>query len=287
LPELGHLFLNRYLELTGDYPGVELLKYYQLYRAMVRAKVAILELKQITQDTKRSERLAVYHQYIQYGLRLIENTTPRLLIMHGLSGSGKSCLASQLAAALPAICIRSDIERKRMFADHSESSLYSRQSSDLIYHHLLELAQRILRSGHNVILDATFLRHNDREIAEKIARAAGSEFCILNCEAPSELLKQRIRTRQVQRTDPSDADETVLELQMNAHEPLQANEKSQTITLEMSVSQDIPKLLRAINHPPPNHPPGNLTRRQDGATLRDELSKGTATIASRNCFDHF
>lgn len=251
LPELGHLFLNRYLELTGDYPGIELLKYYQLYRAMVRAKVAILELKQNTQETKRSERLAVYHQYIQYSLHLIENRTPRLLIMHGLSGSGKSYLASQLAAALPAICIRSDIERKRMFAGHSESSLYSRQSSDLIYHHLLEVGQRILKSGHNVILDATFLRHTDRENAEMIARAAGSGFCILNCEAPSELLKQRIRKRQVQRTDPSDADEAVLELQMNAHEPLQANEKSQTITLEMSVSQDIPKLLRAINQLPP------------------------------------
>ncbi len=247
LPQLGYLFLNRYLELTGDYRGVELLNYYKLYRAMVRAKVAIIQLKQTTLETKREALEAVYRQYIQYGLHLIKMRTPCLLIMHGLSGSGKSYLASQLATALPAICIRSDIERKRMLAGHTESSLYSRQSNELIYRHILDTGQRILKSGHSVILDATFLRHTDRRDAEKIARATGSGFCILNCETPTSLLKQRIRTRQRQQTGPSDADETVLALQMNAHEALQANERLQTLTLDMSLSPDIPALLKQLN----------------------------------------
>jgi aminoglycoside phosphotransferase family enzyme/predicted kinase len=250
LPQLGHLFLNRYLELTGDYRGVELLNYYKLYRAMVRAKVAIIQLKQTTLETKRKALKAVFRQYIQYGLDLIKMRTPCLLIMHGLSGSGKSYLASKLVTALPAICIRSDLERKRMLAGHPESSLYTRQSNELIYRHILDAGQRILISGHNVILDATFLRHADRSDAGMIAKAAGSRFCILDCKAPKALLNQRIRTRQREQAGPSDADETVLAFQINVREPLQAYERIQTLTLDMSLSQDIPALLNQINQLP-------------------------------------
>lgn len=247
LTGLGYVFLNRYLELTGDYSGIELLKYYQLYRAMVRAKAAILELKPTMHQTKRTALLRRCDQYIHYGLQLIANIRPQLLIMHGLSGSGKSYLASQLATAIPAICIRSDIERKRLFAGHSESSLYSRQSRDIIYQHLLEIGKCILKSGHNVILDATFLKETDRSAAKMIATASRSSFCILNCKAPSSLLKQRIRARQRQRTDSSDADETVLKLQMNKHEPLRTHERLQAVNVDMSLTPDIPVLLRQIH----------------------------------------
>jgi predicted kinase len=83
-----------------------------------------------------------------------------------------------------------------------------------------------------------------------IAKAAGSRFCILDCKAPKALLNQRIRTRQREQAGPSDADETVLAFQINVREPLQAYERIQTLTLDMSLSQDIPALLNQINQLP-------------------------------------
>ncbi len=253
LPPLAYLFLNRYLELTGDFLGVVLLDYYRLYRAMVRAKVATLQLKQTTCATRRAQLAAGYHRYIGYGLRLIEKKTPHLVIMHGLSGSGKSYLASQLATEMPAVRIRSDAERKRLFGENGNSAgiatgLYSRECTDLTYQKILDFAHRILSSGHSVILDATFLKHVHRRDAQQIAKVSGSEFFILNCEAPIDLLSRRIRSRQQEDADLSDANESVLRLQLDSHEPLLASEQSHALTLDMSHRQNIPEILSRLRN---------------------------------------
>ncbi len=44
--KLGWSFLNHYLQKTGDYQGLQLLRFYAVYRAMVRAKVNCLRLAQ-------------------------------------------------------------------------------------------------------------------------------------------------------------------------------------------------------------------------------------------------
>lgn len=241
-------FLNHYLALTGDYQGVTLLRYYRLYRALVRAKVTLLRLGSPGQDAC----MASYRRHIAYGLELIEKETPRLIITHGLSGSGKSHFAALLAASMPAIWLRSDVERKRLFGKVADSareprpSLYSMEMTNLAYQSLMEWAQHILASGYSVILDGTFLKRCQRRAAFRIAQAAQTPHWILDFQAPLDLLKARIQHRAIEGLDPSDANAAVLNLQATSSEPLEPEEMDHVVTIDSAVEPDLPKILHRI-----------------------------------------
>ena len=108
---LGFRFLDRWLELVGDYEGLPLWRYAMVYRALVRAHVSLLRLQQ-------SQGLGgpTYKDYLELALRLGRpGDWPGLLITHGLPGSGKSVVSGRLLERCGAIRCRSDVERKRMF----------------------------------------------------------------------------------------------------------------------------------------------------------------------------
>lgn len=251
-PDLAYRFLNRYLELSGDYGGMCVLDYYRLYRAMVRAKVASLRREQTSDHNERAACGRQLQRYVDYGLRLIQPKQTKLIIMHGLSGSGKSVLASDLAAQLPGILIRSDIERKRSrpskFAveDEPPTNLYHPDQIRATYERLFTKARCILQCGHTVILDATFLRHEWREHALLIAIECHAEFRIVDCQAPVELLKDRIQARRKDACDPSDADMTVLEWQMVESEPLTGDERSYAISVDTALDDPSRRVLRTL-----------------------------------------
>ncbi len=251
-PDLAYRFLNRYLELSGDYGGMCVLDYYRLYRAMVRAKVASLRREQTSDHNERAACGRQLQRYVDYGLRLIQPKQPKLIIMHGLSGSGKSVLASDLAAQLPGILIRSDIERKRSrpskFAveDEPPTNLYHPDQIRATYERLFTKARCILQCGHTVILDATFLRHEWREHALRIAIECHAEFRIVDCQAPVELLQDRIQARRKDARDPSDADMTVLERQMVESEPLTGDERSYAISVDTALEDPDRRVLRTL-----------------------------------------
>ncbi|GAG25376.1 unnamed protein product, partial [marine sediment metagenome] len=108
--DFGFQFLNRYLWVTGDYAGLELLSLYLVYRAMVRAKVAGIRCRQSGGDSSENADLFAHLKLAQSYIAL-----PRanLYITHGYSGSGKSWWSERIARLLPAIHIRSDVERTR------------------------------------------------------------------------------------------------------------------------------------------------------------------------------
>ncbi len=70
--DLSGRLLNRYLELTGDYAGLVVLRFYQVYRAMVRAKVSAIRLGQ--EGVKERERQQVMVDFNTY-LGLAEGYT--------------------------------------------------------------------------------------------------------------------------------------------------------------------------------------------------------------------
>ena len=216
LPHLAYLFLNHYLEISGDYRGIELLDYYRLYRAMVRAKVAMIRREQTQNPLEQASLLNQGLNYLNYGRRLIREKAPCLIITHGYSGSGKSCLAEQLAAMLPAIRIRSDVERKRPYG---RSVSYGPEATHQVYGQLMELAAVILPCGHDVILDATFLKRGHRALARQVAETTGATFGILDCQASVETLEHRLAIRSKEGGDPSDADPEVLDQQLKNAEP--------------------------------------------------------------------
>lgn len=222
LPQLAWHFLNRYLQATGDYPGLALCSLYQAYRAMVRAKVAALG----------GNQQSGFASYLRQAQACTNSPAPRLIITHGLSGSGKSYTASRAADQSGAVHLRSDIERKRLeglaalsrTGSALDSGIYTRDKTDQTYQRLLQLAQQLLQEGYSVIVDATFLFSEQRRVFRELAAQLSIPFAILDMQTPESLLRQRIRQRQQQARDPSEADERVLELQLQNRQPLTSEE---------------------------------------------------------------
>ncbi len=227
----SYRLLNRYLQLTGDYSGLQMLRFYQLYRAMVRAKVTAISLNQAPD---RDE--ALYTQFSRY-LELASSYTqagkPCLIITHGLSGSGKSHYSQQLATDFQLIHLSSDIERKRLFGlsplavsqEATRHNIYSQKASADTYQRLLDLALELLGHGFSVIVDATFLRQSSRQSFQKLAQSCDIPFVIMDLQADTSTLKQRILLRQQQADNPSEADIAILEQQLINCDPLSAEEQ--------------------------------------------------------------
>lgn len=220
---LAYRLLNQYLAYTGDYVGLCLLTYYQVYRAMVRAKVSLLETPPLTQS---------YQAYIALAESLIKKPEPRLIVMRGLSGSGKSYLATQLSQSLPAIHLNSDVVRKRL-AGHAPltrtksdlgEGIYTPKMSYKTYQNLLKTAEISLKAGFSVVVDATFLHPQSLAEQQKLAEQLNVPFKIIDIQVSVECLRQRVATRFAEANDPSEADVEVLEQQLINYKPLQVAE---------------------------------------------------------------
>ncbi|MCH9656180.1 MAG: AAA family ATPase [Planctomycetes bacterium] len=227
-------FLNRYLEITGDYAGVPLLKFYLSYRAMVRAKVAALRYsQQHLSEEDVNEVRDEFYTYLDLANQYVRKTEPLLMLTHGVSGSGKSYGSELLLEGMPVIRIRSDIERKRLEAENhkTETELYSEHHTRKTYQRLSELSQMILNAGWNVIVDATSLKVWQRTLFRELAEQLQVPFLLLMFSADEEVLKSRIVARQAKGNDPSDATTVVLAHQLAEVEPLTESEREQTAFL--------------------------------------------------------
>lgn len=232
--------LNGYLRQTGDYGGLPLLRYYLVYRAMVRAKVALLSLHPDA-DASESERIhKAYIAYTRLAERYIKMTQPMLLITHGYSGSGKSFVSSWLAENDGTIHLRSDIERKRLFGykahDDTVSAvgngIYTAEASRKTYRYLADLADTILNAGFDVIVDAAFLKQEQRALFQQLAEKLNVPLLILDFQADESTLQERIQLRQQQQNDPSEATIEVLQQQITTAEPLTEAERNMTIEID-------------------------------------------------------
>ena len=252
---LAFRFLDDYLRHRSDYEGLSLLPYYLAYRAMVRAKVALIRSHQ--HGAGAAVRTAAQAEFRRY-LELAESyTRPRqaaLIITHGLSGSGKTTLTQLLLEGLGAIRVRSDVERKRLFgldetaraAAAPGEALYHPAASERTYRRLAELAALIVEAGFPVIVDATFLKRDQREAFQALAKRLGVPFLILHCHAPLPLLCRWISERQAAGTDASDADLAVLEHQIATQEPLLPAERACTLDLDTARSVTAADLCRRV-----------------------------------------
>lgn len=215
--DLAYAFLDGYLDQSGDYDGAGLLGYYCAYRSMVRAKVAALRFEQ-----ERSEPVADrFVNHLQWAHDWLQRPPGRLVLMCGLSGSGKSYVAERLVGRLPAVRLRSDVARKHLLGLATEarsssaldSGLYDPAHTEEVFSWLGECASGLLMSGEHVIVDATFIERSRRRQMLDRAKALGCKACILYCQAPVDVLRSRIQTRQEAGRDASEATLAVLEQQ--------------------------------------------------------------------------
>jgi aminoglycoside phosphotransferase family enzyme/predicted kinase len=241
-PAYSRRIVNAYLELTGDYEAVALLDFYKHYRAMVRAKVASLRLTQTALTLgQRMEITEQFGGYMALAAEYLTPPQPALIITQGLSGSGKTRVAGALVEQLPrAVRLRSDVERKRIFGlsplERSSSlvagGLYSREATERTYERLGELARTIIDGGYTAIVDATFLRHSERNALLTFARSSGIPFLIVQVTAPEAVLRERILARIAESRDASEADLNVLAHQLKASEALTPEERTFTLHVD-------------------------------------------------------
>ena len=250
--ELGSQLLNHWIEASGDGEGLRGWAWYSVYRALVRAKVTWLRLGQGGLSPEASQQ---GHRDLQHYLDLAESwcqSRPKgLVLMHGLSGSGKSTVAARLSAATGAMVFRSDVERKRLFGlwgtqptRRLEGELYGPEASAYLYGTALpQLVEPALAAGLPVVLDACFLRHRERQQMARLAKKLGVPMQIVACTAPEPVLRQRLLARTAAGIDPSDATVEVMEHQRTWIEPLTSDEQAISHWVEGQVAKDSDKAL--------------------------------------------
>jgi aminoglycoside phosphotransferase family enzyme len=228
-PGLADCLLDEVLSRSGDYEAARVLRFYAVYRAMVRAKVAALRWAQTRGDTGEIEA------YVALAEKLLAPPPARLVITHGLSGCGKTVASEALLQADPqasTLRLRSDVQRKRLFglAPGAASGsgvgggIYAADAHQRTYAHLLEQAAMLLRAGWSVVVDAAFLKRADRDAFHGLAQQMGAGFSILAPQASPGQLRQRIVARSAAGHDASEATLAVLAQQMQVIEPLAPDE---------------------------------------------------------------
>lgn len=218
LQPLANRLLNEWLWRIAEMPAapheeaLALLPMFLSRRASIRAFVDAQAAAVSGADTARAR------DYQKVALSFLQPAPPRLMAIGGLSGSGKTTRALQLAPEIGrvpgAVVVRSDVERKRLagiaLEDRMPPGSYSPEASAKVYGTMIERAERVLRAGQSAILDAVFAKPGEREAAEALARRAGVPFEGLWLDVPKDVAQARVAARQ---GDASDATPAVVERQ--------------------------------------------------------------------------
>lgn len=259
----ANVFLNAYLEQSGDYQALALLNFYKVYRAIVRAKVSLLSTAiENREDLPKTANYQQFQRYLQLAIDYTKEQTPFIAIMHGVSGSGKSYQAQQIAEAMGAIRLRSDVERKRLFGLAPEESsasaikggIYTAAASEKTFTRLSTLAKDIITNGFPCIVDATFLHQSRRDQFHQLAKDCNVEFVIIDCQPPEATILERLSKRQKLGNDASEADEKVMRSQSKNRQALTDSEQQYSIVtdtlnpLDIKVLQQRLKISDAIPH---------------------------------------
>ncbi|WP_246025007.1 AAA family ATPase [Paraburkholderia dinghuensis] len=232
--------LARYLEVTGDFDGLAALPLYVVYRALVRAMVALLKAGPPRSPTAAPQDGA-WTPYLQLAAKTPRNRTPSLLLCHGLSGSGKSVASRALAEQTGAIRIASDTERKRTrpFAppdlEALPASAYTPEAIAAHYDRIAALTAGVLGAGYTALVDATFLKSAYRARFIALGERLGVPVLILHFYADAARLVERVNARARGPRDASDAGEAVLTMQMASADPLDPAEQRISVDLDTDV----------------------------------------------------
>ncbi|HXY98310.1 MAG TPA: AAA family ATPase [Steroidobacteraceae bacterium] len=236
-------FLAGYLFEGGDYPACRLLRLYGVHRALVRAKVAALQ-------GARAE----HGRYLAWAGERLAAARPALILMCGVAGSGKTWLARQLASALGAVHLRSDLERRRIAGlDARQRSgsglgegLYTDAMSVATYARLRACAAEALAGALPVIVDATSQRRDQRAQFAALAADHAAASWVVYCHAPPAVLEARLAARGEAGTDASEAGRAVLNLQMARFEPISVAESLRVIDADTTGADVVSRVLRQI-----------------------------------------
>jgi uncharacterized protein len=242
--DLGNVFLNVYLEQTGDWAGLEVLPIYLSRQAYVRAKVTSFLLDDAAVPAAdRSAAQQTARDYYQLAWQYTQIPAGRLILMAGLSGAGKSTLAREIAKKTNGIHLRSDAVRKHLggvkLQEKGGDDLYTPEMTAKTYDRLQTLGIELAQQGYTVILDGKF---DKRSLRQSVLAAVGDiPTQIVHCYAPIDLLQQRLEQRV---GDIADATADLLVSQQAGWEDFTAAET--TLVIAVDTSQNLSAFLEKI-----------------------------------------
>jgi uncharacterized protein len=197
--ELARALLERYTELSEDPDLAILLPFYRCHHALVRGKVNARRSHGINRDAAR---------YFRYARRVTwEPLRPFIVLLCGLTGSGKSTLGGELSARLNLPMLSSDVIRNQLAGKSGrvmlETGIYAPALKEKTYGKMARETEREILAGNGAILDATFAQRAHREKIQRVAAKHGVPLFLIHCSASEDVIKLRL-VKQAGSTDSSD-----------------------------------------------------------------------------------
>jgi hypothetical protein len=230
---------------------MQLLDLYFVYHCLIRAKIAVIRSSERSNplEARVDEDELLHH--LAVAKDRISRPPPIVIAMHGFSGSGKTWVSERLMRTLPAVRIRSDIERKRLhgYGDTESSGsaigqgIYTDAASIAVYERLAEITSALALAGHSTIIDASFLKLTQRKQLRDLAGRIGVDFLMIDTDASRPELAARLQAREA---DASEADVNVLQHQLEFADPLTPDERIATIFVDTAVPVEIESTVRQI-----------------------------------------
>ena len=220
LSTLATVTLNRYLDITGDAPGLLALPLFMSLRAAIRSHVACAVANSLDDEAVKAAKTQEAREYLDMAIDYMHVHEPRLVAVGGLSGSGKSRLGRDLAlhvgASPGARVVRSDVLRKRIAGAHPLDRLgpegYTPEMSEKTYQAVYDEVHTVLATGHSVIADCVFSKPEERAAIEAVAKEFEVPFDGFWLEADPEIMAARVTKRT---GNASDADAEVVKMQLS------------------------------------------------------------------------
>jgi aminoglycoside phosphotransferase family enzyme/predicted kinase len=218
LRDLANVCFNRYMDLTGEGKALGCMPIFLAVRASIRSHVALAAACNLSDPSGAQALRKEAAQYLDMAVTYLEPHPPRLVAVGGLSGSGKSHAAREIASLIGhapgARVLRSDVLRKRLMGCHPLERLglegYTHEMTLKTFQSLYAEAGKALKAGHSVIADAVFSNNEQRDAIARVAEDIGVPFQGLWLEAPLEVMVQRVTDRT---GDASDAKADIVQLQ--------------------------------------------------------------------------
>jgi aminoglycoside phosphotransferase family enzyme/predicted kinase len=220
--QIGDRIIDEYRTTCRDSFPQSLLHFYKCYRACVRAKVLLLRGSQVV-DSVRDECRADARSYLQLADNHASKLSPPvLLVVYGLSGTGKTNLSRKIADCLDVDLFSTDAIRQQLF-EHSSHALhdesrYHPAKRQQVYDEMFKRAHVLLSDKLSVVLDGTFHAAALRQRAVELARRMNAEPHLIHCCCPPEVATERITARNLNGGSLSDATAEVYRRQLEQFE---------------------------------------------------------------------
>jgi hypothetical protein len=252
--DLSSIFVNSYVNFSNDPELLKLLAFYKCYRAYVRGKVESFKLDDsyISEPDKKMAA-SIAHGYFDLAGFYIR-PHPTLFITIGVTGTGKTTVAKELARHTGAVVISSDIVRKKLAGiplterhlDDFNTGLYSSQVTQNTYDAIFMKAEHYLSQRQSVILDATFTKHSFRTRAQELSERYHTEYLMIECFVNKENIVKRLEDR-MRTNSVSDGRLEILENQITQFEPIgDKNDVRIVIDTSGSLEDNIKQILSKL-----------------------------------------